>query len=243
MRSRGLFLIMSLLISCIDHQDIVNDIKILVWTDPLKGLPDEGPVQFDNPVIGQRSYYVFFRAFQEAPANNVRYEYITDTLAVGISGKNATHWILKEFFTAGSYSFQTAEGGFNTDSVYVTLMQIKGDSINFIRPSPELYSTYFFYFEIVDRLAFPLSKASDPAPQNPTCSPFFDHSFSGMEYALDYAQLGQTFDHLNIHADYSRIESDGPGLMYVYGSSHGFVRRTGFNPWTGEAAGWDLIPR
>jgi hypothetical protein len=30
--------------------------------NPLEGLPDKGAIRFDNPEIGQRSFYVFFKA-------------------------------------------------------------------------------------------------------------------------------------------------------------------------------------
>ena len=64
-----------------------------------------------------------------------------------------------------------------------------------------------------------------------------------MAYTLNYTQLGQTFEHLNIYMDYSEIATDGAGLMYVYRPSSGFVRMTAYNPWGNNALGWDLIPR
>ena len=244
MRCAIFFLVMLALARCVDHQDIINEIKIITWTDPLKGLPDKGPLRFDLPEIGQRSYYVYFKASSLGPGSNVQYEYLTDTLVVAISEKKSTSWILKEYFTAGSFSFHSQDGTFDTDSVYVTIMSVDQDSVFFARPHPDLYSTYFFYFERDQSIKLPLAPVSDPALQNANCSPFYyDHFPNGMEYTLDYEQLGQTFDHLNIFADYSELEVDGPGLMYVYDPAHGFVRRTGFNPWTSKAGGWDLVPR
>jgi len=233
---------MSFLISCIDHQFIINEVTIKTWKDPLKGLPDKGPIQFENPEIGQRSYYVHFRASIDRNTNEVRYEYSDDTLALGISGKNTTHWILKEFFTAGSYSFHASDG-YNTDSVYVSHLQINTDSISVSRPAILLYSTYFFMLEYDVRQAFTLAPVTDPSEQNKNCSPFFNRSSDRMEYTLDYNQNGKIYDHLNIYSNYSKTEVDGEGMMYAYSSSDGFVRRSAYNPWTDTAGGWDLVPR
>ena len=244
MRTLGFFLSFSFLISCIDEQTIINEVVFTtVKPDPLKGMPDAGPLQFDNPSIGQRSHYVLLRAYVDEATNKVRYEYDTDTLVVAITGKKGSEWIVKDFLTPGSYSIQTDKGTFNFDSVFVTLLDIDSDSIAFTRHASDIYSTYFFNFSYDGRLVLPRGSISEPAPQNPDCSPYFYLDAEPMVYALNYSQLGQTFDHLNIYMDYSEIETDGAGLMYVYGHSYGFVRMTAYNPWGNNALGWDLIPR
>jgi hypothetical protein len=243
-RNLGFFLIFTLFISCVDHQFINNDVIIIrVKPDPLKGLPDAGPVRFDNPAIGQRSYYVLLKASVNGATHEVVYEYGPDTLVIAITGKNASQWIMKDFLTPGSYSIQTDKGTFSFDSVFVTLLEINADSIAFTRPANDIYSTYFFIFSYDGRLAFPLALVSEPSQQNPDCSPYFYLDHEPMAYALNYTQLGQTFDHLNVYMDYSEIATDGAGLMYIYGPSSGFVRMTAYNPWGNNALGWDLIPR
>lgn len=235
---------LSLLIGCVDHQSVINDIIIItVKPDPLKGLPDAGPVRFDNPGIGQRSYYVYFRAIEDKTTKAVSYEYSTDTLVLAITEKKGSRWVMKDFLTAGSYSIQTKKGTFNYDSVFVTLLEIEADSMVFTRPAPDIYSTYFFTFNRNGRLSFPLPPVSDPAAQHPGCSPFFSFSSDTMAYVLNYVQLGQTFDHLNIYMDYSQVELDGAAITFVYKPSKGFVRTTWFNPMFWDAGGWDLIPR
>jgi len=244
MRSPAFFLAFAMLISCIDEQTIINEIVIInVKPDPLKGIPDEGPLQFDNPAIGQRSYYVFFKAFRDNGTNNARYEYTTDTLVLGIAGKESDRWILKEFLTPGSQSIQTNKGYFKTDSVYVTLFQLTPDSIIFSRPSNSLFSTYFFTFYENNRLSLSLAPVTEPAKQNPACSPFFSLWPDTMGYALDYSQLGQTFDHVNIYVDNTKVELDGAALMYVYGHTYGFVRATVHVELIQLLVGWDLAPR
>ena len=244
MRSTVFFLALAMLFSCIDEQTIIHEIVFInVKPDPLKGIPDEGPLQFDNPAIGQRSYYVSFKAFLDIATKNARYEYVTDTLVLGIAGKESDHWILKEFLTPGSYSIQTKKGDFKTDSVYVTLIQLTPDSIIFSRPSTTLFSTYFFTFYGNNRLSLPLVPVTEPAKQNPTCSPFFSLWPDTMGYSLNYSQLGQTFDHLNIYVDNTEVELDGSTLMYVYGHSYGFVRATVQSELIQNLKGWDLAPR
>lgn len=242
-RPLAFVLIFSIIISCVDDQSIINEIIfITVKPDPLKGLPDAGPLRFDSPAIGQRSYYAYFKAFTDKTTGAVHYEYSTDTIVLAITGKKGDQWIVKDFLTPGSYSIQTKKGTFNYDSVFVTLMDIDTDSIAFTRPAPDIYSTYFFVFNNA-RFAIPLSPVSEPAAQNPTCSPFLFFGSDTMAYALNYTQLGQTFDHVNIYMDYSEVETDGAGITYVYEPPEGFVRMTWLNPLIANAGGCDLVPR
>ena len=107
-------------------------------------------------------------------------------------------------------------------------------------------SYYSNFFGIAANRLFklPLALVTAPAEQNATCSPFSGRNATSMEFALNYPQLGQTYDHLNVYADNSMTPTDGPALMYTYAPSYGFVRMTMINPWVGnEAAGWDLVPR
>lgn len=242
-RSLGFFLTFSFFVSCIDHQSIINEVVIItVKPDPLKGIPDAGPVRFDTPAIGRRSYYVYFEAEEDHNTKVVNYEYSTDTLVMAVTGKKNNQWVIKDFLTPGSNSIQTKTGTFKYDSVFVTLLDIDSDSLAFTRPASDIYSTYFFAFNSA-RFVVPLSQIAEPAPQNPTCSPFLFFGSDTMAYALNYTQLGQTFDHLNIYMDYSRVEVDGGAITYVYEPPYGFVRTTWFNPLLWDAAGWDLIPR
>ena len=82
MRSRIALLLLSSFISCSDEEPIRKQ-----WKDPLEGLPDNGPVSFDEPAIGQRSYYISFRAFDDYTTDIDQYEYRTDTLVLAITGK------------------------------------------------------------------------------------------------------------------------------------------------------------
>ncbi len=231
------FLILSVVCSCSDEGPVSKK-----WQDPLEGLPDNGPVRFDEPAIGQRSYYVSFRATNDFISENVQYEYITDTLVLAITGKESVGWIVNEFIAEGSTSRQSADDDTPLDSVYVTMLQIDADSIYIGNLSGESYYSNFFGIRGNSLFKLPLSLVAEPSKQNPTCSPFASRNADTMEYSINYTQLGQTYDHLNVYADNSMTATDGPALMYVYSPSYGFVRMSAINPWVpDEATGWDLI--
>ena len=219
--------------SCSDDAPVpLNEQK----PDPLTGLPDEGPVRFDNLVIGQRSSYVYFRAFNKTATEDVRFEYTTDTLVMAVTGKESNQWILKEFVTQGSTFF-------SSDTVYTLSLRVESDTAFFSEPSGGGYYSNFFGIRKGERIEFPMLLIAEPSTENPTCSPFASIYSNEMEFSRNYTQFGQTFDHLNIYQDYTATATDGLGFMYVYSPAHWFVRMTVFNPWVYDpVTGWDLIP-
>jgi hypothetical protein len=225
-----LLILSTFLMSCDDEESAVKEKK-----DPLAGLPDEGPVHLDNPVIGQRSYYIRFRAFDKTDTEDIRFDYTTDTLVLAVTGNESGKWLLKEFITEGSTTL-------SSDTVFLLSLVVDSDSASFAGPSGGPYYSNFFGIPPGESLKFTMDLIAEPAIQNPTCSPFASRYSNDMEFALNYTQFSQTFDHLNIYQDYSATATDGPGLMYVYAPAHGFVRMTVFNPWVyNEVTGWDLI--
>jgi hypothetical protein len=204
--------------------------------DPLAGLPDKGPVSFDQPAIGQRSYYVNFRAFNKTATEDVRFEYSTDTLVMAVTGRESDRWILKEFITEGSTSLPS-------DTIFTLSLRIESDFASFSEPSGGSYYSNFLAIRYGESIKFPMLLIAEPSKENPTCSPFASINSNEMEFARNYTQFGQTFDHLNIYQDYTATATDGAGFMYVYSPINGFVRMTVFNPWVYEPViGWDLIP-
>lgn len=237
MRSLIVVLFLSFLIGCNDDE------TTRTWPDPLEGLPDNGPLRFDAPAIGQRSYYISFRGYKEPNSQSVVYEYTRDTLVLAITGQESNYWIIKEFLTLGSDIRQAAGADASLDSVYVIRLKTDTDSVYLGDPTGKSYYSYFFAIDQNKLFSLPLSLIDEPAAQNPTCSPFIARNSDAMQYALNYTQKGQTFDHLNIYADNSMTATDGPALMYVYGKAYGFVRMSVINPMVSErATGWDLVP-
>ncbi len=232
-RQTALFItvLITLSVSCSDDGTVGKEKQ-----DPLEGLPDEGAVSLKNPVIGQRSRYVHFRAFNKTDTEDIRFEYTTDTLVMAVTGKESDRWILKEFITDGSTFL-------SSDTVFTLSLQIESDSASFADPSDGRYYSNFFGIPPGESIKFPMSLIAEPSTENPTCSPFESLYSNEMEFARNYSQFGQTFNHLNILQDYTMTATDGPGLMYVYSPADGFVRMTVFNPWVSEeVTGWDLIP-
>ena len=212
--------------------------------NPLKGLSNKGPVRFDDPEIGQRSHYVFFKATEDNTTHEVNFDYFPDTLVLAITDKQEDKWILKEFMTNGSNSKTSDNGQWGTtvaQSVFVRHLIVNADSAYFFKPDEA--DPFSFVFVGESRI-IPLKPIGDPAPLNVDCLPRLDYaSTRWMQYTVNYSQFGQTFQHLNNYFDYRPMANDGSGFMYAYGSSFGFVRWTWVSYWDlDHAAGWDLIP-
>lgn len=214
--------------------------------DPLTGLPNKGPIQLDNPVIGQRSSYVYFTATRKD--ETVNFSYPGDTLIVGITGFESNQWVIKEFLGEGSVSKKnkstSGSGSWKgyADSVFVSNMKIDADSIYVTRPKTRAYNSFAFAGR---NWAFQILQVADTEPSNATCSPAFRYdSHVWMEYSKNYTQHGKTFDRLNIHYDYRDMATDGFGFMYAYNLPNSFVRISWISYWElNKADGWDLISK
>lgn len=235
------------LIGCSSDDPDIDD-PIVPKSDPLEGLPDSGPVRFDDPVIGQRSYYVFFNAVKDPSSQEVSFQYDTDTLVLAITAKESGNWLIKEFFTNGSLSKLPSGGGEWTtiaDTVIERHLQVTPDSLHFsVPPGGDYFAPIFPLFE-GEKCSLPRSLVSDPEPLTTECLPLFGYaSTQWMEYTLNYTQFGQTFDHLNNYFDYRQMSGDGHGFMYAYGPLYGMVRWSWISYWDlNVAKGWDLIPK
>ena len=238
-----LFLIIAIgfLFACSSDDPQLN--KDEIPDDPLAGLPDKGPVRFDDPQIGQRSHYVFFKATEDNTTHEVNFDYIPDTLVLAITDKEVDKWVVKEFLTNGSNSKTSDKGLWVTvaQSVFVRHLTVNDDSAYFFKPAEA--DPFSFVFVGVSR-TIPLKPIGDPAPLNVACLPRLEYASTlWMQYTVNYSQFGQTFQHLNNYFDYRPMATDGSGFMYAYGPSFGFVRWTWVNYWSlGYAEGWDLIP-
>jgi hypothetical protein len=247
MKIIGFLLIMFLLFNCQDDSSSI-DPPTPARPNPLEGLQDMGRIRFDDPAIGQRSYYIFFDAEFDYVTKKSNFQYSPDTLVLAITGKEAENWVLKDFLTDGSVSRKSNGEGYWAgwaDSVFVRHLILDADSIHVLRPPDADFSSFVFYILHGRKIKYPISLVSDPAPINPNCLPF-DHPLSGefMEYTQNYTQLGETFDHLNNYFDNRGMETDGLGYMYAYSPSVGIVRITWVSPWVSDKAkGWDLLSK
>ncbi len=248
MKIIGVLLISLLLFNCTDDSSPYAPPPAPAKPNPLEGLPDMGRIRFDEPMIGQRSYYVFFDVEYNYQMKKAAFQYSSDTLVLAITGKEAENWVLKDFLTDGSLSKESNSGGYWTgwaDSVFVCHLRMDADSIYVLRPPQVDFFSFIFHVLHGRKIKYPISLISEPAPLNPSCLPF-DHPSGGefMEYTLNYTQLGQTFDHLNNYFDNRAMPTDGLGYMYAYSPSVGIVRTTWVNPWTSNKAnGWDLVSK
>ncbi|MBA4055251.1 MAG: hypothetical protein C0490_11100 [Marivirga sp.] len=214
------------------------------FTDPLNGLPDEGPVSFINPAVGQRSYYVLFEADFIRSNGSVDFRFKPDTLVFAITDKESEAWVVTEFLTKGSNSRLTPEDsywGSWGDTLFLSYFQFESDSIHFYKDPEKLFVSFAFPRE----QKFPLQLVSDEYPKNPNGLPLFGGAGTRwMEFTLNYTVLGKTFDRLNMYFNYIEMTGDGHGFTHVYGPSDGLVRTAWVNAWTMDhATGWDLLPR
>lgn len=226
--------------SCSDESD-----KEPEFEDPLKDIPDKGPMNFESPEIGQRSRFVLFEATYSTLTEEVDFTYHPDTLVMAITDRSSETWIVTEFLTKGSNARlrpTNSPWGSVSDSVFVSNLVIDDDSIQFSRPGNSWVS-----FTILKEQKFPLTLVSDDFPENVGGLPHFTGyltTLRWMEYVKNYERLGKTFDRLNIYFDYRDVATDGSGLTILYGPTDGLVRMAWVNPWTPDvAAGWDLIPQ
>ena len=213
------------------------------FVNPLEGLPDEGPINFQNPSIGQRSRFVLFEAEYKRPAGDVVFNYLTDTLVIAITGKKSEDWIIKEFLTEGSASRLPIEDtywGFMADSVFLSYLHLDADSIYFYRAPQQWFITFAFHQD----QKFPLSLVSDDFPENPNGLPLFGSSgIRWMEFTKDFVRPGKSFDRLNMYFNYIEMRGDGHGYTYLYSPSDGLVRIAWISAWhLDDAAGWDWVP-
>src|SRR5688572_23543357 len=176
--------------------------------NPLEGLADKGAIRFDKPEIGQRSFYVFFNASENNNTQEISFDYFADTLVLAITGQEANKWIVKEFMTEGSTSVTSDDGhwGSIADSVITTHLEVDADSAYFSKAQGAIPISFVFAGVST---AFPLLPVGDPAPLNADCLPILDYeSRSFMQYAVNYSQFGQTFEHLNIYFDYTPMNGE-----------------------------------
>lgn len=147
MKLKALFILFVLigtaLVSCTD--DPVNEV---IPDNPLAGLPNKGPIQLDNPAIGQRSYYVYYKVTSKD--ETISYSYPGDTLIVFISGFKSNGWVIKEFLTDGSISKKnkstSGPGSWKgyADSVFVSTLNVDDDSVYLSRPTTRAYNSFAF---------------------------------------------------------------------------------------------------
>ncbi len=205
-----------------------------VENDPLKDLPNLGPIRFDAPAIGQRNKYVYFTGTKD----DISFSYTGDTVVLAITGTSSAGWILSEFLTPKSDLKATSS---YADSIFTRTLTIRTDSIIITKPTQYAYNSFFLYGE---RLAFQAFPVPDTEPYNEKCRPLFEYSINKwVEYSSNFNHSGTTFSKVNIYFDYRAMSGDGTGLMHAYDPTKRFVRIAWVSYWDlYKVRGWDLLP-
>lgn len=240
-KSLLILLLLSVLLGCSLEVDNPEYIIVNSFQDPLKNLPDLGPVRFDEPSPGQRSYYIRFKAINEGSIEDVKvnleYDY-TDTLVFAITeGIYTGPWTIIEFYTEGS-QIHSRYSDF-IEAKTVKYLELSPDSIYLKEPEDFVFSNLIGFFDLILQAAQVKDSLSSDA------LPYFGYSTNiWYQYAIDLNQFEQVYDSLNMYFDYTDMWGDGLGLTYVYGPQYGIVRMGWVSAWDiDEAKGWIMISK
>lgn len=197
MRPRSFYFLLLLLYSCTPQ-----------YERPLQ-FPPLGPVRFDMPQPGQRSYY---RAFTCILKNGVQYlEYLPDTLMLEVAGAERGAFILRE-------CAPTAQ-----EEPYLYRLKIDDDAL-FILPVRDQRFLSGELFSGLDQ-PLPLSPCSGPVITNLAWKIEGSNGAQPLVSCYDgYSSLGL----LTVWQDTRRMAGDGPGFMYVYSAEAGLERCSKF---------------
>ena len=191
------------------------------FKDPLIGLPDLGPIRFDRPFAGQRSYYIGFKVNRtDYVTNELVWEYdYSDTLVVAITrGGHNGPWEITEFFTEYSQGFREPE--------VVRSLEVTSDSIYLMKPEIHKFS----YLLGSENLVWPVAQITDSL--NSDGLPYLGHSYKiWYQYTVNLNQFDQVYDSLNVYYDYTEMTGDGLGVTFVYSTKYGVVRMEWASAW------------
>ncbi len=212
--------------------------------DPTDTLPNLGQIQFNNMQIGQRSRYLFF-AIPNTNDTTTLIDYRPDTLVVAVAGQDAQGYLIREFMTRGSVSYDSMVNPvLYGDSVLTYHLRVENDSLYIINPNV-FWSVASRIFVTPDQ-ALPLTPITSPQTTFVGWQTTLPSDFSSSyvpAYVANFTHWGQAFDHLNIIWDGRQTASDGNRFLFAYSPDHGLVRwatRGSFFQVSGY--GWDLLP-
>jgi hypothetical protein len=208
------------------------------FKDPLLGIEDKGHIRFDAPQVGQRNYYVEFKAVKN---NNgeISFSYLTDTVVMGIINKSTKGWEVTLHLTRGSNL--VVQNPFSTmaDSIFTYQAEIDSDSVRFKKQGLRYLS-----FIPLETKALPLNipiTAIDKAD----CEPELYYSIETWYTHSNFCTvLGKQYQSVIGYCDYTDMATDGLGILHNYQIEYGFTRIAWISAWSSnEAQGYDLVPR
>ncbi|MEM6800598.1 MAG: hypothetical protein AAF696_04290 [Bacteroidota bacterium] len=186
-------------------------------------------VDLGELVVGQKSTYLFYNIPYDPNNGAGQLSYTGDTAWLSINNQ-----LMDRFEMKVTYSKDAEVDTYFFSSVNDSI-RIERDP-NSSGPHRLLpFSMLPIRLSMKDFNGPQLNASFESIAQNcstPTCN----------AYLSNHEQLGESYDRLNIYADYSDMAFDGPGYHMFYSEMYGMVRMASINAWTREEAGWDFLP-
>jgi hypothetical protein len=204
--------------------------------------PNSPKINFEQPLQGQKSYYVQFHA-KLLP--NDSFGYYKDTLVVEVAEVRDSLIWLEEHFTSRS----SQQRPWYNESER-TLLVLRGDSL-------DMRATYSYLFHFYGRFSLK-GKALYLTPttnyRTTIAGKWFPSIYNvpmrqptraSVESVLEL--FGKKYDNLLYHADSRETAWDGNTWAFFYSKKHGIVRSYtdgsgGWGATFAEPRGWDLLP-
>lgn len=236
MKAQSLLALSTVLFICACESD--NDPAIDTFKDPLLGIADKGHISFENPQVGQRNYYVQFKAIKTSNGD-ILFSYLADTVVMGIVSQTTKGWQVTQHLTRRSKLVTQNSISAMADSIFTYQMEIHSDSVRFKKKGLPYLS-----FIPVPAAALPLNVPA-AAISKADCAPELNHSIEKWyTYSNSCMVLGREYDSVIGYRNYVDMATDGFGFVYDYQIENGFTRIAWISAWrSNEAEGYDLVSR
>ena len=197
-------------------------------------------VNFNNPLIGQKSEYVLLLGENIKDKNNQNFEYKQDTLSIEVIEKIENGFILEEKLTDFSASLN-GENNVAFPSFSIQLLLKTEDQQITIQSLHSRIKSRLFHLNEDDALQMELLNDLRLEMESwKTNLPFQPINQTG--YLSNYSLFTQTYSRLNVIINNFPMQDELSGYTHVYSPEYGLVRSSSYSPHNGKGFGWDLLP-
>jgi len=224
-----------ILLSCSDEPDPEPRFVSVYSKSPIADLPDMGLINFNDPQVGQRSYYLFTSAeYFPVEHKTVYHTSILDTLVIAIAEQRNNKWVVREFIKSNTSRYFQSDLRYNPEVDTITgpfaeyQFRIEDNKVFFdsldIRKTTRP-SSFFRYRNGLNPI-LELDLDVDQIRINDLALPYFGRA-EGQWYAYTPSVVlaGRHFDGVfSFHDHYIHQELDrGFGQTIVYSANHGLI--------------------
>lgn len=197
-------------------------------------------VSLHNMEVGQQSLYrIFVGEDYGQEGGEEKYEYGQDTLILEVTGFDGTWYMLSEYLTEGSVSYQNEESPvFEAEDTVRYRVRVMDNQLEF-----EALAGFSNLLPL--QQIGPLLLSFSNAPSVNYTGWFFDveglFGATFMGFDPEFELFGINYGRANILIDNSDMAVDGPGFTLVYLPEGMLLRSIRVNPWVAQGVGFDLI--